>query len=96
MDLTPLERELLKSVNQLTEHSNKTAIAIRHSADRIAMATRRDMEALAECVKSLAECQLRLVDWCRASAAEAAVDGSATRALAQVQQDLQNKLKALD
>ena len=95
MDLTPMERELLKSVNRLAEQSNESAMSIRHSADRIAMATRRDMEDLADCVKLLAECQLRLVDWCRASAAEAAVDGSATRALAEMQQKLQSKLKGL-
>jgi hypothetical protein len=95
MELTPMERELLKSVSRLIEQSNDSATAIRHSADKIATATRRDVDALAACVSSLAECQMRLVDWCRASAAEAAVDGSATRALAQVQQDLQHRLKAL-
>ena len=96
MEMTPMERELLKSVNRLTEQSNESAIAIRHSAERIERATRRDIEALALCVKSLAECQLRLVDWCRASAAEAAADGSATRALVQVQQQLVSRLNALD
>ncbi len=95
MDLTPMERELLKSVEQLIRQSHDSAIAIRHSAESIAVATHHEMEALAGCVKLLAACQLRLVDWCSASAAEAAVDGSATRALAEVQQDLQNKLKAL-
>lgn len=91
-DLTPMERELLKSVNQLIERSDKSAKDIRLSADRISMVTRRDVEALSECVKLLAECQMRLVDWCRASAEEAAVDGSATRALAEVSQRLNNRL----
>lgn len=96
MQMTPMERELLKSVEQLIKQSNDSATAIRQSADRIAMTTRRDMASLGECVKLLAECQLRLVDWCRASAVEAAVDGSATTALAAVQQDLQRQLQALD
>jgi len=46
-------------------------------------------------VKLLAECQMRLVDWCRASAEEAAIDGSATRALAEVQQQLQSATKRI-
>ena len=92
-NLTPMERELLKSVNQLIERSDKSAKDIRLSADRISMATRRDMESLSECVMLLAECQMRLVDWCRASAEEAAIDGSATRALAEVQQSLETSLR---
>lgn len=94
-NLTPMERELLKSVNQLIERSDKSAKDIRLSADRISIATRRDMEALSECVKLLAECQMRLVDWCRASAEEAAVDGSATRALAEVQTRLQRRFEKI-
>ncbi|MDW3221959.1 MAG: hypothetical protein R8G34_03585 [Paracoccaceae bacterium] len=94
-NLTPMERELLKSVNQLIERSDKSAKDIRLSADRISMATRRDMKSLSECVKLLAECQMRLVDWCRASAEEAAIDGSATRALAEVQQVLKRQINEL-
>ena len=95
-NLTPMERELLKSVNQLIERSDKSAKDIRLSADRISMATRRDMESLSECVKLLAECQMRLVDWCRASAEEATIDGSATRALAEVRQLLEQRLASLN
>ncbi len=94
-NLTPMERELLKSVNQLIERSDKSAKDIRLSANRISMATRRDMEALSECVKLLAECQLRLVDWCRSSAEEAALDGSATRALAEVQNRLLRRFERM-
>lgn len=94
-NLTPMERELLKSVNQLIERSDKSAKDIRLSADRISLATHRDMESLGECVKLLAECQMRLVDWCRASAEEAAIDGSATRALAEAQQSLERKISSL-
>lgn len=94
-NLTPMERELLKSVNQLIERSDKSAKDIRLSADRISMATRRDMESLSECVRLLAECQMLLVDWCRASAEEAAIDGSATRALAEAQRGLIQRIGLL-
>ena len=96
MDLSPVERELLKSVGQLAEQSNNTVISIKRSTDRLALSAHNDMLFLAGCVKSLAECQMRLVDWCKASAAEAAVDGSATKALEQAQQDLLRKLKTLE
>lgn len=93
--MTPMERELLKSVERLSKQSEDSALRFAHSASSFATATRRDMEALMRCMTLLVECQTRLVNWCRASEIEAAVDGSATRALAEVQQQLLAELKAL-
>lgn len=93
--MTPMERELLKSVEKLMRQTDESALQLRHSAERIAMATHERVDTLIACMALLAECQLRLVNWCRASAEEAALDGSATKALAEVQQQLQAKLKAL-
>lgn len=93
--MTPMERELLKSVDKLMKQTDESALQLRASAERIAMATHERVDTLTGCMSLLAECQLRLVNWCRASAEEASLDGSATKALAEVQQELQTKLKSL-
>ena len=93
--LTQMERELLKSVDKLMRQTDDSALQLRVSAERIAMATHERADTLIGCMSLLAECQLRLVNWCRASAEEASLDGSATKALAEVQQELQTTLKSL-